>query len=44
MMQDLSGYNMIDAETHMCNLFVERYESKKEKILEPIKWINKHKL
>ncbi len=39
--EDLSGWSDIDVEAEMCALFVEQWES--EKVIEPMKWINKHK-
>lgn len=39
--QDLSAWSDIDVEAKMCALFVEQWES--EKVIEPMKWINKHK-
>jgi len=41
LIQDLSAWSDIDMEAEMCVLFVEQYKS--ENIIEPIKWINKHK-
>lgn len=40
-MQNLTAFSNIDMEAEMCALFVEQYKS--ENIIEPIKWINKHK-
>lgn len=41
LIQDLSAFSNVDMEAEMCALFVEQYKS--ENIIEPIKWINKHK-
>ena len=42
MISDLNLLNNIDVEYHLCTLFVEQWES--EKRIEPLKWVNKHKL
>jgi hypothetical protein len=39
---DLNLTNDIDAESNLCSLFVEQWKS--EKGIEPLRWINKHKL
>lgn len=39
---DLDFINNIDSEAHLCSLFVEQWKS--EKGIEPLRWINKHKL
>ncbi len=39
---DLNFINHIDSESHLCSLFVEQWES--EKVIEPLKWLGKHKL
>lgn len=41
MIRDLNVYPNVDVEVEMCVLFVEQWES--EKVIEPIKWVNKHK-
>jgi len=42
MISDLNFHNNIDVEYHLCTLFVEQWKS--EKRIEPLKWVNKHKL
>lgn len=42
MVQDLNLPNSVDVEYHLCTLFVEQWKS--EKRIEPLKWVNKHKL
>lgn len=40
--QDLNLLNSVDVEYHLCTLFVQQWKS--EKRIEPLKWVNKHKL
>tara|TARA_R110001592_G_scaffold363179_1_gene681042 strand:+ start:7366 stop:7758 length:393 start_codon:yes stop_codon:yes gene_type:complete len=42
MISDLNLIYSIDVEYHLCTLFVEHWKS--EKRIEPLKWVNKHKL
>lgn len=42
MISDLNLPNNVDVEYHLCTLFVEHWKS--EKRIEPLKWVNKHKL
>ena len=42
--QDLKSVYGFDVEAEMCSLFVQQYISDQKIEIEPIKWINKHKL
>ena len=42
--QDLKSVYGVDVEAEMCSLFVQQYISDQKIEIEPIKWINKHKL
>ena len=42
--RDLRSVYGVDVEAEMCSLFVQQYISDKKIEIEPIKWINKHKL